>query len=62
LWIGYPKLRLVYLAGVLTVAVALVGADFHFVSDVVAGAFVGATIGWMTMTLAAAIKSTARTG
>lgn len=41
LWIAYPKWR--WLSGILCTAVmiGLVGMDYHFVGDVVAGAFVG---------------------
>ena len=58
LWIGCPKLRALWALAVLAIAVGLVGANFHFVSDIVAGAFVGGTVGWMTMTLAACINAT----
>lgn len=51
LWICYPRFKPVYAAVVLAVAVGLIGADFHFLSDVIAGSFVGALIGWMTVTL-----------
>ncbi len=62
LWIGCPKLRALWAPAVLAVAVGLLGADFHFVSDIIAGAFVGGTIGWMSMTLAQAIKPAAGPG
>ncbi len=60
LWIAYPKLRVLWALAVLAVAVGLLGADFHFASDIIAGAFVGGTIGWMTMTLAAGTKLAVR--
>jgi membrane-associated phospholipid phosphatase len=47
LWIFYPRLRALWLLAVLAVAVGLVGADYHFLSDVFGGAFVGVTTGWM---------------
>ncbi len=47
LWLSYPKLRLAYGLLAVLVAVGLVGANYHFVSDIIAGAFVGASIGWM---------------
>jgi membrane-associated phospholipid phosphatase len=50
MWICYPRYRLVYALCVAAVAVGLVGADFHFVSDVIAGAFLGALIGWLIVT------------
>jgi membrane-associated phospholipid phosphatase len=51
LWIYYPRLRPVWTAGALFVALALVGSNFHFLGDVVAGAFLGASVGWMTVSL-----------
>ena len=36
---------------VLAVAVGLVGADYHFLSDVIAGSFLGASTGWMVTAL-----------
>jgi membrane-associated phospholipid phosphatase len=51
LWMLYPKFRLLYAAVVLAVAVGLIGADYHFLSDVIAGGFVGTSVGWMTVTL-----------
>ena len=32
---------------VLAVAIGLIGANYHFVSDVIAGGFVGISSGWM---------------
>jgi membrane-associated phospholipid phosphatase len=51
LWLWYPQLRPLYAMVVLGVAVGLVGANNHFLSDVIAGAFVGASTGWMTAAL-----------
>ena len=47
LWIRYPHFRWFYLIVGLFVGTALVGANYHFLSDVIAGAFVGASSGWM---------------
>lgn len=52
LWICYPRFKPLYALAVLAVAVGLLGADFHFLSDVIAGAFVGASTGWMAVALA----------
>ncbi len=52
LWLCYPRLRPAYALAALAVAVGLIGADFHFFSDVIAGAFVGASVGWMMVALA----------
>jgi membrane-associated phospholipid phosphatase len=51
LWICYPRFKTIYVLAVLAVAVGLVGADFHFLSDVIAGSFVGASTGWMAVVL-----------
>jgi membrane-associated phospholipid phosphatase len=51
LWITYPKLRPFYAAVVLAVAVGLIGANYHFLSDVIAGGFVGTSTGWMTVAI-----------
>ncbi len=51
LWILYPKLRPLYALIVLAVAIGLIGANYHFLSDVIAGGFVGVSAGWMTVAL-----------
>jgi len=51
LWIAYPRLRVLYVAAALVVAGTLIGANFHFLSDVIAGAFAGAWTGWMMTVL-----------
>lgn len=51
LWIYYPRLRPIYLTATLAILVGLVGANFHFLSDTIAGAFVGASTGLMMSTL-----------
>jgi membrane-associated phospholipid phosphatase len=49
LWICYPKWRPLYALVVAAVVVGLIGADFHFLSDVVAGAFIGTSTGWIAV-------------
>jgi membrane-associated phospholipid phosphatase len=49
LWFAYPRLRVIWTAAVLAVAVGLIGADYHFVSDIIAGAFLGASTGWVAV-------------
>ena len=44
LWAIYPRFRLVYAAGVTAIAIALVVSDFHFLSDVLAGGFLGVSV------------------
>jgi membrane-associated phospholipid phosphatase len=51
LWILYPKLRALYLLVIFAVAIGLIGANYHFLSDVIAGAFVGVSTGWMATAL-----------
>jgi membrane-associated phospholipid phosphatase len=51
LWMLYPRWRPLYGATVLAVAVGLIGANYHFISDVIAGGFVGTSIGWMTVAI-----------
>jgi membrane-associated phospholipid phosphatase len=51
LWLLFPKLRPLYALVVLAVAVGLIGANYHFLSDVIAGGFVGTSTGWMTVAL-----------
>jgi membrane-associated phospholipid phosphatase len=47
LWICYPAYRPIYAVGMAAVAVGLVGANFHFLSDVIAGGFLGLSAGWL---------------
>jgi membrane-associated phospholipid phosphatase len=51
LWICYPRYRVLYAALVVAVGVGLIGANFHFLSDVVAGAFLGTSAGWLAVAL-----------
>jgi membrane-associated phospholipid phosphatase len=44
LWICYPRFRGIYAACVVAVAGALIVGNYHFLSDVIAGVFVGASI------------------
>jgi membrane-associated phospholipid phosphatase len=47
LWICYPGFRPVYALCMAAVAVGLIGANFHFLSDVIAGGFLGLSAGWL---------------
>jgi membrane-associated phospholipid phosphatase len=51
LWIWYPGLRWLYVFAGLAVGAGLVVADYHFLSDVIAGAFVGISTGWMAVAI-----------
>ena len=44
-WIAYPKWRWAYGLASVAVASGLVGMDYHFVGDVIAGGFVGGIVG-----------------
>ncbi|MBY0521889.1 MAG: phosphatase PAP2 family protein [Gemmataceae bacterium] len=48
LWIAFPRWRWAAVAASLAVATGLLGMDYHFVSDVIAGGFVGAIVGAYT--------------
>ena len=51
LWMRYPRFRPIYLAVGLLVGLALVGTNYHFLSDVLMGAFLGASSGWMAIVI-----------
>lgn len=51
LWIYYPKLRAVCLLAALAVAGGLIAGNYHFLSDVIVGAFTGVSTGWMATRL-----------
>ncbi len=44
-WIAYPKWRWACIAASAAVAAGLIGMNYHFVGDVIAGGFVGAIVG-----------------
>ncbi len=44
LWRFYPRYRVIYAIFMLTLAVALIATNYHFLSDVIAGAYLGAVI------------------
>jgi len=48
LWWSYPNLRPIYAACVAAVAVGLIGANYHFLSDILGGIFVGISVGYIT--------------
>jgi membrane-associated phospholipid phosphatase len=51
LWVAYPRLRALWTLAVTAVVVGLVGADYHFVGDILAGGFLGASTGWLAVVL-----------
>jgi membrane-associated phospholipid phosphatase len=51
LWFLYPRWRPLWALIALAVAVGLVGANYHFLADVIAGAFIGISTGWIAVLL-----------
>ena len=51
LWLCYPRFRALYALAMAAVAIGLIGANFHFLSDVIAGGFIGITAGWLGVVL-----------
>jgi membrane-associated phospholipid phosphatase len=50
-WILFPNLRVICGIGVVTVDIALVALNLHFLGDVVAGSFLGGSVGLFTVAL-----------
>jgi membrane-associated phospholipid phosphatase len=44
-WISYPRIRLLVVLMGLPMLVSLIAMDYHFVSDVIAGGFLGGIVG-----------------
>jgi membrane-associated phospholipid phosphatase len=51
LWICYPRFRALYALAIAAVAAGLVGTNYHFLGDVIAGSFLGISTGWFTVLL-----------
>jgi membrane-associated phospholipid phosphatase len=51
LWIYYPRWRPLYALAIVAVGIGLIGANYHFLGDVIAGGFVGISSGWMLTSL-----------
>jgi membrane-associated phospholipid phosphatase len=60
LWILFPKLRAVYATCIGAADVGLVLLNLHFVSDVIAGTFVGVSAGLFTVALGAQVVHAGR--
>jgi membrane-associated phospholipid phosphatase len=45
MWLVWPELRVAWIALVAIVVVGLIGANYHFVSDIIGGLYLGAGIG-----------------
>lgn len=57
LWMIYPRGRWIYLSLIFLVIIGLIGLDFHFVSDVIAGGFVGGLTGYYVVKISGLEKS-----
>jgi membrane-associated phospholipid phosphatase len=51
LWFWYPRLRWLFAIGGFAVGAGLVVTNYHFLSDVIAGAFLGISFGWIAATV-----------
>ena len=51
IWILFPKLRIICTIGLIAVDIGLVALNLHFLSDVLAGSFVGISTGLFTVAL-----------
>lgn len=51
LWVWYPRLRMFWTIAGIAVGAGLVGGNYHFLSDVIAGAFLGISGGWLVMSI-----------
>lgn len=49
LWMFWPQYRVVYALAILAMAAGLIGANYHFLSDVIAGGFIGVSTAWITV-------------
>jgi membrane-associated phospholipid phosphatase len=49
LWFCCPRLRALYALVIAAVVIGLIGADYHFLSDIIAGGFLGWLAGWVTL-------------
>jgi membrane-associated phospholipid phosphatase len=51
LWLCYPRFRLIYVACIAAMAIPLVVANYHFLSDVIAGGFLGSSTALLVASL-----------
>jgi membrane-associated phospholipid phosphatase len=61
-WLAYPRWRWACVLASSAVPVGLIGMDYHFVSDVIAGGFLGAIVGVYTACLCGLPASRPGTG
>ena len=46
IWFAYPRLRWLCVSIIALVVIGLIGLDYHFISDVIAGGFLGAIVAY----------------
>ena len=51
LWVFYPRWRWAYVVGLCSISFALVAGQWHFLSDIIAGGYVGTVAGAATMSI-----------
>jgi membrane-associated phospholipid phosphatase len=61
LWIAYPRFRPLYAVLIAAVAIGLIGANYHFLSDIIAGGFLGASVGIVASRFAGLMPAAAAT-
>jgi membrane-associated phospholipid phosphatase len=59
-WILFPELRVICAIGIIAVDLGLVALNLHFLSDVIAGSFVGISTGLFTVAVWAASEPAMR--
>jgi len=62
LWQALPRLRVVWLALPIIVAVGLLGADYHFLGDIIAGSYLGTACGVGVAAFALSLEARRRGG
>jgi membrane-associated phospholipid phosphatase len=51
LWVYYPRYRYVYMLLIAVISIGLLGANYHFISDMLAGYFLGTSIAIVCVSL-----------
>lgn len=59
LWFYFPRLAPIYMLLMIMISIGLIGANYHFLSDIVAGGFFGATVAILCVKLLAQQLNTA---
>ena len=56
-WVYYPRLRGLYVLAMAVLAFALMAGEWHFFSDIIAGAFLGAFSGWLVLSVSRMLRA-----